>query len=68
MALMQRRHYDSFADEVALVLGWPTYITAMADKLAATNPKFDKEKFVARATAAWEKANPVEDIDDGIPY
>ena len=68
MALMQRRHYEFLADEVAPVLGWPTYITAMADKLAATNPKFDKEKFVARATAAWEKANPVEDIDDGIPY
>lgn len=68
MALMQRRHYEFLADEVAPIMGWPTHIADMADKLAATNPKFDKEKFLARAIKAWEEAHPPEEIDDEIPY
>ena len=45
MPLMQQRHFIYLADEVAPLLAWPTQITAMAEKLAATNPKFDTEKF-----------------------
>jgi hypothetical protein len=40
----------------------------MAEELKATNPKFNKEKFLKIAIAAWELANPVKDIDDDIPY
>ena len=68
MPLMQQRHFIYLADEVAPLLAWPTQITAMAEKLAATNPKFDTEKFIKRATAAWEEAHPIEDLDDEIPY
>lgn len=68
MSLMQRRHYEFLADEVAPLMGWPTQITAMAEKLAATNPKFNKGKFIERAVKAWEDANPMEELDDEIPY
>ena len=68
MSLMQRRHYEFLADEVAPLLGWPSQIRPMADKLAATNPKFNKEKFIQRAIKAWELAHPMEEIDDEIPY
>lgn len=68
MSLMQRRHYEFLADEVAPLMGWPTQITVMADKLAETNPKFNKEKFIQRAVNAWEEANPMEEIDDRVPF
>ena len=68
MSLMQRRHYEYIADNVAPLMAWPSAIVAMAEKLQDTNPHFNKEKFIQRATAAWEKANPMEDIDDDIPY
>jgi hypothetical protein len=40
----------------------------MADDLAATNPRFKKQKFIERATAAWEAAHPPQDLNDDIPY
>jgi hypothetical protein len=67
-ALMQQRHFEYLADEVAPLMGWPTQIVEMADRLSSTNPKFNREKFLTRAINAWEKANPMEDIDDNIPY
>lgn len=67
-ALMQQRHFEYLADEVAPLMGWPTQIVEMADRLSNTNPKFNREKFLTRAINAWEKANPMEDIDDNIPY
>ncbi len=68
MSLMQTRHFNYLADTVAPLLGWPGKIREMADALAATNPRFNKEKFIERATKAWEEANPVEEIDDYIPH
>lgn len=68
MALMQRRHYEFLADEVAPLMGWPTSIHRMADKLSKTNPNFDRDKFISRAVKNWEDANPVEELDDGLPY
>lgn len=67
-ALMQQRHFEYLADEVAPLMGWPTQIVEMADRLSSTNRKFNREKFLTRAINAWEKANPMEDIDDNIPY
>jgi len=49
MSLMQRRHYEFLADEVAPLMGWPSTIYLMADKLASTNPNFNKEKFIERS-------------------
>lgn len=66
--LMQQRHFEYLADHVAPLLPWPTYIHQMADKLADTNPKFNRDKFISRAVAAWEVAHPPEDLDDAIPY
>ena len=68
MALMQQRHFEYLADKVAPLMGWPTQIVEMADRLADTNPRFNKEKFLDRAIKAWEEAHPVEEIDDEIPY
>lgn len=68
MSLMQQRHFEYLADEVAPLMGWPSQIVAMADRLAKTNPRFNKEKFLLRAVAAWEEANPMENTDDEIPY
>lgn len=68
MSLMSKRHFEFMADEVAPLMGWPTSIYRMADKLAKTNPRFDKEKFISRAVKNWEQAHPMENIDDEIPY
>ena len=68
MPLMQQRHFEYLADYVAPLMPWPSFIVAMAEELKATNPKFNKEKFLKRAVAAWELANPTEDLDDEIPY
>ena len=67
-SLMQQRHFEYLADHVAPLMPWPTYIHQMADKLANTNPKFNKDKFLSRAVAAWEAAHPTEDLEDAIPY
>jgi hypothetical protein len=49
-------------------MAWPNQIIKMADQLASTNPRFDRKKFIDRATKAWEAANPMEPMDDYIPY
>ena len=68
MALMQQRHFEFIARNIAPTYPWPTYILTLADELASTNPKFNRDKFIKVATKAWEDAHPVEDIDDSIPY
>ena len=68
MSLMQQRHFEYIADNVAPLLPWPAKIQDMADKLAATNPRFDRKKFIDRATKAREAANPMEELDDYIPH
>ena len=68
MPLMQQRHFEYLADKVAPLLPWPTAIVEMADRLADTNPKFNKDKFISRATAAWEDAHPIGEMEDAIPY
>jgi hypothetical protein len=40
----------------------------IADDLAKTNPRFNREKFLTRATKAWEQNHLGERIDDEIPY
>ena len=70
---MTRSNFEFIADKVAPLLGWPSSIVAMADELSAINPKFNKAKFISRATTAWENAKHNQefmhhDIDDEIPY
>lgn len=68
MSLMQRRHFEYIADHVAPLTAWPTQIVEMAERLQSTNPNFNKEKFIERATAAWEKAHPMQELDDEIIF
>jgi len=66
---MTRQHYEFIADVIVPQLAsWPTEIAALADELAETNPRFNRDKFIKRATANWERANPVPEIDDEIIY
>ena len=60
-----------------------TGIEKIADELARTNPRFDRDKWVNRATNVWEEhaveqlaeihnaqvfAESSNDLDDEIPY
>ena len=70
---MTRSHFEFIADKVAPLMGWPSSIVALADELSATNPNFNKAKFISRATTAWENAEHNQQfmnakIDDEIPY
>ena len=67
---MTRQHYTFIADMLGPMVGFPSHLIVIADELEATNPKFDRKKFLDRATKAWEDANPqiMEPLDDSIPY
>jgi hypothetical protein len=68
---MSKQHFDFIADTVGPIVGWPSALHDLADKLAQSNPRFDREKFLRRATNAWEEANHhiIEvEVDDEIPY
>lgn len=68
---MSRQHFDFIADTVGPMVAWPSALHDLADKLAASNPRFNREKFLSRATNAWEKHHKfiVETpIDDEIIY
>lgn len=65
---MTRQHFEFIADVIAPTLSWPTHIETIADKLAESNDRFDRDKFVARATKAWEDNYVKPHIEDYIPY
>jgi hypothetical protein len=69
---MSKQHFDFIAEKVGPLVGWPSDLHDIADQLQETNPKFNREKFINRATAAWENANAnrfkLTEIDDEIPY
>lgn len=61
---LSRKHFEFIADDIAPLLEKPTSIEIIADKLAATNPRFDHEKFTQRALRNWEAANiPAEHVE-----
>lgn len=66
---LTRQHFEFMADEVAPLLGWATGVNELADKLQQTNPRFDRDKFVRRATKNWEAKyqSSLEEINDDIP-
>ena len=71
MARWTRQDFEFVADEIAPMMHWPTHIEELADKLQALNPDFDRDKFIPRATNAWEEnyqENRTEQINDEIPY
>lgn len=65
---LTRQHFEFMADEVAPLLGWATGVNELADKLQKTNPRFNREKFVKRATNNWEQRYKLslEEIDDDV--
>ena len=65
---LTRQHFEFMADEVAPLLGWATGVNELADKLQKTNPRFDRDKFVKRATKNWEQRYQLslEEIDDDV--
>lgn len=62
------RTKNDFATQIGEVASWPTQIQAWAEILAEHNPDFDKDKFIHRAIAAWERNYEHPIIDDEIPY
>lgn len=66
---MTRAHYQFIADNIGPHVAYPSRLHDIADKLAATNPLFDRHKFIQRATKAWEDANLDEyELDDEIMF
>lgn len=67
---LTKQHFEFIADDVAPLLSWVTGIEELADKLESTNPKFDRDKFVRRATQNWEARyqSSLEEINDDTCY
>ena len=65
---MTRAHYNFIADVIAPQVSWPTKLRDIADELEATNPAFNRGKFLSRATKAWEAAQGVDELNDEVPY
>tara|TARA_R110002020_G_scaffold6848_4_gene29003 strand:- start:88 stop:252 length:165 start_codon:yes stop_codon:yes gene_type:complete len=49
-------------------VSWPSHLHVFADELEQTNPRFNRDKFIQRATKAWEDQQPLVEMDDDIPY
>lgn len=65
---MTRQHYEFIADIMGPQVAWPSHLHSIADALVATNPLFNKQKFLDRAVAAWEKNHVPKELDDDINY
>lgn len=62
---MTRGHYEFIADNIGPLVSWPSHLHSIADVLAATNPRFDRDKFISRATSAWELNHEFNSVDEG---
>ena len=66
---MSNKHFDFIADTIGPMVGWPSHLHVLADELAKSNPKFDRDTFLRRATDAWEQVNQrIHEVDDEIIY
>lgn len=65
---MTHQHYEFIADTIGPLVGWPSHLITVADALEETNSAFNREKFLARAYAAWEANNEAAAIDDEINF
>lgn len=55
------------AKEVCPLLGWPSRIEDLADKLEESGLLTNRKTFIATATENWEKFNGVQLGDDFVP-
>ena len=58
---------EKLADKLGPTAGWPTQISMWADVFAEADPRFEREKFISRATNAWEQEHQFI-LDDEIPW
>lgn len=65
---MTDAHYDYLSHVFGNVVPWPNSLEGVADELAKTNPRFDRDKFIRRATEQWEKSHVDDSLEDSIPY
>lgn len=65
---MSSQQIDFIADTVGPMMSWPSQLHDLADKIAEFNPRFDRKKFLARATNAWERNYLPKELADEIPY
>ncbi len=65
-----RRDFEFIADYIMPHMSWATGIEQVADELKRTNPRFNRDKFVERATKNWEERymQGQENLYDDIPY
>tara|TARA_R110002074_G_scaffold102531_3_gene221576 strand:- start:726 stop:944 length:219 start_codon:yes stop_codon:yes gene_type:complete len=65
---MTRQHYEFIADIMGPQVAWPSHLHSIADALESTNVRFNRVKFIERATKAWEDNYEPKEIDDEIIY
>jgi len=65
---LSRKTFEFLADELGSIMEWPTALHDVADTLAKTNPRFDREKFLRRAMNKWEETHEFPILEDEIPY
>lgn len=65
---LSKQHFEFLADVMGPLVGWPSQLEEVADHLAKTNPRFNRAKFIHRATLQWELHYVAPEIDDEIPY
>jgi len=61
-------NWNQIANEMGVSASWPSQILLWADIFAAHDPKFDREKFIRRASKAWEDNYEPPEIDDDIVF
>lgn len=68
--LMTRQHLIFIADIIGPMIAWPSHLQVLADELAATNPRFNRDKFIQRAIKAWEESHSeyLQEVEDEIVY
>jgi hypothetical protein len=66
--MMTRKNFEWIADRMGPLVNSPITIEMIADDLEKENPRFNREKFLSRAIAAWERKHLPQEIDDEIPY
>lgn len=65
---LSQQHFEFLADELGTIMEWPTALHDVADALAKTNPRFDRDKFLRRAMNVWEQTHEHPSLEDEIPY
>lgn len=63
---MTRQHFEYIADVMGPIVGWPSDLQSIADALERTNPRFNREKFIQRATKKWEDNYAPPETEHGL--